>query len=123
MAKLLPTTTWWMVQTKLTLPLQTVNRTRLLSYPPTLPATLPVNIVKKVVTDPLKFGAVQRAYLGIQYPQEDMPEEAKVKYGIKDGDGVFVTGVAPDGAAKEAGIEKGYFITKVNGVTVASGPE
>lgn len=84
---------------------------------------IPVNIVKKIVNDLLKFGAVQRAYLGIQYPQDDLPEEAKAKYGIKDGEGVFVTGVAPDGAAKEAGVEKGDFITKVNGTPVATGPE
>lgn len=84
---------------------------------------IPVNIVKKVVNDLLKFGAVQRAYLGITYPQEDMPDEAKAKYGIKDGDGVFVTGVAPDGAAQQAGIQKGDFVTKINGNPIATGPE
>ncbi|HWB26836.1 MAG TPA: trypsin-like peptidase domain-containing protein [Chitinophagaceae bacterium] len=84
---------------------------------------IPVNIVKKIVNDLLKFGAVQRAYIGIQYPQEDLSDEAKAKYGIKDGDGVFVTGVAPDGAAKDAGIQKGDFINKVNGTDVATGPE
>ncbi|HVX50729.1 MAG TPA: trypsin-like peptidase domain-containing protein [Chitinophagaceae bacterium] len=84
---------------------------------------IPVNIVKKIVNDLLKFGAVQRAYIGITYPQEDLPDEAKIKYGIKDGDGVFVTGVAADGAAKDAGIQKGDFITKINGVGVATGPE
>jgi S1-C subfamily serine protease len=33
--------------------------------------THPVNIVKKAVNDLIKFGAVQRAYMGIQYPKED----------------------------------------------------
>ena len=33
---------------------------------------IPVNIVKKVVTDIVKYGTVQRAYLGISYPREDM---------------------------------------------------
>ena len=84
---------------------------------------IPVNIVKKIVNDLLKFGAVQRAYLGIQYPPDDLSEEVKKQNGIKDGDGVYVINVAPDGSAKEAGIEKGDFITKVNGASVGSGPE
>jgi len=36
---------------------------------------IPVNIVKKVVTDIVKFGTVQRAYLGISYPKEGIAEE------------------------------------------------
>ena len=43
--------------------------------------------------------------------------------GIKDGAGVFINGVADDGAAKQAGIQKGDFITKLNGIEVNSGPE
>ncbi|CAN5270940.1 trypsin-like peptidase domain-containing protein [soil metagenome] len=84
---------------------------------------IPVNIVKKIVGDLMKFGAVQRAYLGISYPPDDVPEEKKKELGIKDGEGVFVNGVADDGAAKQAGIVKGDFITKINGSIVNSGPE
>ncbi|MBG9376861.1 Do family serine endopeptidase [Panacibacter sp. DH6] len=84
---------------------------------------IPVNIVKKIVGDLMKFGAVQRAYIGISYPPDDVPEEKKKELGIKDGEGVFVSGVADDGAAKQAGIQKGDFITKINGSIVNSGPE
>ena len=84
---------------------------------------IPVNIVKKIVGDLMKFGAVQRAYIGISYPPDDVPEEKKKELGIKDGEGVFVSGVADDGAAKLAGIQKGDFITKINGSIVNSGPE
>lgn len=84
---------------------------------------IPVNIVKKIVNDLMKYGAVQRAYLGISYPPDDLPDEKKKEFGIKDGNGVFVSGVADDGAAKQAGIEKGDFITKINGTPVTSGPE
>jgi Do/DeqQ family serine protease len=84
---------------------------------------IPVNIVKKIVGDLMKFGAVQRAYIGISYPPDDLPEEKKKELGIKDGEGVFINGVAEDGAAKQAGIQKGDFITKVNGSPVNSGPE
>lgn len=84
---------------------------------------IPVNIVKKIVSDLMKFGAVQRAYIGISYPPDDLPEDKKKELGIKDGPGVFVNGVADDGAAKQAGLQKGDFIVKVNGVDVNSGPE
>ena len=84
---------------------------------------IPVNIVKKIVNDIVKFGTVQRAFLGIQYAPDGISEEDKSKLGIKDGDGVFVTEVPDGGAAKSAGIKKGDFITKVNGTSVNSGPE
>ncbi|NNV54391.1 PDZ domain-containing protein [Panacibacter sp. KCS-6] len=84
---------------------------------------IPVNIVKKIVSDLMKFGTVQRAYIGISYPPDNLPEEKKKELGIKDGAGVFINGVADDGAAKQSGIEKGDFITKINGVEVNSGPE
>lgn len=84
---------------------------------------IPVNIVKKAVTDLIKFGAVQRAYIGIQYPRDDMSDEQKKQSGIMDGAGVFVTDVAADGAAKVAGLKKGDFVTKLNDIEVNSGPE
>jgi S1-C subfamily serine protease len=84
---------------------------------------IPVNIVKKVVNDLLKFGAVQRAYLGVTYPQDDLSPEQKSQYGIKEGEGIFITGVATDGAAQSAGLKRGDFITKINGTAVSTGPE
>ncbi|WP_153800729.1 Do family serine endopeptidase [Foetidibacter luteolus] len=84
---------------------------------------IPVNLVKKIVNDLIKFGAVQRAYIGISYPNEQLPDEKKRELGIKEGDGVYVSDVASDGSAKLAGIQKGDFITKINGVTISSGPE
>jgi serine protease Do len=54
---------------------------------------IPVNIVKKAVNDLLKYGAVQRAYLGVTYPQDNLSSEEKSQYGIKDGEGIFITGV------------------------------
>ena len=84
---------------------------------------IPVNIVKKAVNDLIKFGAVQRAYIGIQYPRDDMNDDQKKQAGIQYGPGVFVTDVADDGAAKSAGLKKGDFVTKLNDVEVNSGPE
>jgi Do/DeqQ family serine protease len=85
--------------------------------------TIPVNIVKKIIADVMKFGTVQRAYLGIQYPRENLSEEIKTQNGIREGEGVYVLEVTKDGAAAAAGIKKGDVITKVNGFTVTNGPE
>ncbi|MBS1579826.1 MAG: trypsin-like peptidase domain-containing protein [Bacteroidetes bacterium] len=84
---------------------------------------IPVNITKKVVADIIKYGTVQRAYIGISYANGDLTDEQKKQEGIKDGDGVYVLDVPEGGAAKIAGIKKGDFITKINNVKVATGPE
>jgi Do/DeqQ family serine protease len=85
---------------------------------------VPVNIAKKAVNDLIKFGTVQRAYLGIQYSPDDLTEEQKKELGIKGyADGVYVTDVPEGGAASAAGIKKGDVVTKVNGVAINSGPE
>ena len=84
---------------------------------------IPVNIVKKVVNDIIKFGTVQRAFIGISYPNEAMSDEEKAKQGIKDVDGVYVMETPAGGAANLAGIKKGDVVTKINGVKVVTGPE
>jgi Do/DeqQ family serine protease len=85
---------------------------------------IPVNLVKKVVSDIIQYGNVQRGYLGVSYPTQELTEEQMKQLGIKDNDeGVYVSGVSPDGAAQEAGIKRGDFITKINGTEVTSGLE
>ena len=84
---------------------------------------IPVNIVKKVVDDLIRYGTVQRAYLGISYASDDLTDDQKKSENIIDGTGVFVTGVADNGAAAAAGIKKGDFITNINGVDINSSSE
>lgn len=84
---------------------------------------IPMNIAKKVVNDIIKYGTVQRAYLGLTYAAETLTDEQKKEQGIKDGEGVYITDVLEGGAAAAAGIKKGDFITKINGTPVASAPE
>jgi len=90
---------------------------------------IPVNIVKKIVTDIVKFGTVQRAYIGINYPNENLNDDQKrdlekeIGVAIKEGEGVYITGVPEGGAAAAAGLKKGDIVTKVNGNPVTSGPE
>jgi len=85
--------------------------------------TIPVNIVKKIVSDLIKFGTVQRAYLGIEYPKDNLSEEEKKQNGIKDDGGVYVMTVREGGAALAAGIKKGDVITKVNGTPIMNGAD
>jgi S1-C subfamily serine protease len=82
-----------------------------------------VNIVKKIVSDLIKFGTVQRAYLGIEYPKDNLSEEEKKQNGIKDDGGVYVMTVREGGAALAAGIKKGDVITKVNGTPIMNGAD
>jgi serine protease Do len=84
---------------------------------------IPVTIIKKIVNDIIKFGDVQRGYLGVTYyAADDLSEDQLKQLGIPTNvEGVYVTSVAPDGGASSAGIKKGDVITKVNGSNVVSG--
>jgi Do/DeqQ family serine protease len=87
---------------------------------------IPVNIAKKVVDDIIKYGTVQRGYLGIQFGEAaNMSDEQKSKMDIPESayDGVYVTDVTADGGAYAAGIRKGDRIQKVNGVDINNGSE
>jgi len=84
---------------------------------------IPSNLVQKVVSDIIKFGSTQRAYLGVMFGSDQMSEEDRGKNNIKEGEGVFVMDVAKGSAAENAGVQKGDFITKINGRTVNTGTE
>ncbi len=86
---------------------------------------IPVNIVKKVVDDIIKFGTVQRAYLGIQYNNaSDMSKEEKKGRGIPENAfGIYVQDATAGGGAAAAGVRKGDVIKSINGVLVTSGAE
>lgn len=87
---------------------------------------IPVNIVKKVVDDIMKFGTVQRGYLGIAFGNAgDMTDEAKKKYNVpaEAYDGIYATDVPKDGGAYAAGIKIGDKIAKINGVDITGAGE
>ena len=86
---------------------------------------IPVNIVKKVVDDLIKFGSVQRGYLGLKFVTAgDYTEEEKKKIGVPaNAEGIYVQDVPTDGAAYAAGLRKGDVLKKLDGVEINSGAE
>lgn len=86
---------------------------------------IPVNIVKKVVDDLIKFGSVQRGFLGVSFINaSDLSSDDKKKSGIPaDAEGIYVSDVPTDGGAYEAGIRKGDILTKINYKPISSGAE
>lgn len=85
---------------------------------------IPSNLMKKVVGDIMKYGSVQRAYLGISMAPQNMDDATKKELGINDDvNGVWIAETDPQGAAAQAGLKKGDAITKVNGSEVSSPAE
>lgn len=82
---------------------------------------LPVNVVKKVVEDILKFGEVKRGYLGVGI--QDVDSEIADKEGLDNANGVFISKVTPNSAAYEGGIEKGDVIIQVETLSINSSAE
>ncbi|HNV96631.1 MAG TPA: Do family serine endopeptidase [Bacteroidales bacterium] len=82
---------------------------------------VPSNIVKKVVSDFIKYGEVQRAYLGVNILPVDQ-ELAKEK-NLATTQGVYVQGVYDNGSAKDAGIQPGDVIVSINNNPVKDIPQ
>ena len=74
---------------------------------------VPVSLVKKVSADLLKYGNVQRGYLGVM-PIELNSTIAKEK-NTKIGRGIYIESVVEKGAADVAGLKKGDVIVKMEG--------
>ncbi|HEV7232327.1 MAG TPA: Do family serine endopeptidase [Bacteroidia bacterium] len=82
---------------------------------------VPSNLVRKVVSDLIEFGAVQRAYLGVMI--RDIDSHLAKEKNISETEGVYVNGVNEGGSAALAGVKEGDVITKVGTVSVNSVPE
>lgn len=82
---------------------------------------VPVTIVKKVVKDLIEFGVVQRAILGVSI--QDITADLAKEKSLDKMEGVYISEVRDDGAAKAAGIQSGDIILSVDGVNVNSSAE
>ncbi|MCC9165910.1 Do family serine endopeptidase [Pontibacter harenae] len=77
---------------------------------------VPSSIVSKVVDDLLKYGEVQRALLGARIM--DISSDFAKEKGLKTLNGVYISEVTENSAAKDAGIQSGDIITAINGAAV-----
>ncbi|HEY5405580.1 MAG TPA: trypsin-like peptidase domain-containing protein [Ginsengibacter sp.] len=86
---------------------------------------IPVDIVKKVVNDLVKYGSVQRGFLGAMYIDAGLlSDQDKKKENIPSNvDGIYITDLTKDGAAMQGGIQKGDVIKKINDYSINSGSE
>lgn len=79
---------------------------------------VPVSIVEKVVTDLIEYGEVQRAILGVNIAT--VTAELAEAMDIDAIEGVYVSNVRPEGAARQAGIKEGDVIISVDDTRVNS---
>ena len=82
---------------------------------------IPSNLVRKVVSDLIEFGVVQRGFIGITIKDVD-PRTARRKK-LRHSQGVYVASLTKGGAAAEAGLRAGDIIQSINGRHVANTSE
>jgi len=82
---------------------------------------IPVNIARKVVSDLIEFGEVQRGFIGVSL--RDLDSKLAKEKSISEIKGVYVNGVTEGGSAEEAGVKEGDIITKIADKIVNNVPE
>jgi Do/DeqQ family serine protease len=82
---------------------------------------IPVNMVKGVEDQLIKFGQVKRGILGVQLL--NVNADIAKEYGLGESSGALVAGVAKGSAAERAGIKTGDIILSLNGVNMKGSAE
>ena len=73
---------------------------------------VPVNIVRKITEDFIRYGEVRRALLGIS--MTDITDSMARQFNLDSMEGVYVAEVQPNSAAEKGGIRIGDVITEIN---------
>jgi serine protease Do len=73
---------------------------------------VPVNIVRKITEDFIRYGEVRRALLGIS--MTDITDSMARQFNLESMEGVYVAEVQPNSAAEKGGIKVGDIITEIN---------
>ncbi len=79
---------------------------------------IPVDIVKKITDDLIKYGEVQKAFIGANV--SDLSEEMLVSMEGTIKGGVIIDNLQEDGSAKISGLNTGDIITGINGLEIDS---
>jgi len=82
---------------------------------------IPVNMVRSVMDQLIKYGQVKRGVLGVQL--YSVNADIAKEFGLTETTGALVAGVAQGSAAERAGIKTGDIITSLNGITMKSSGE
>jgi Do/DeqQ family serine protease len=82
---------------------------------------VPVNLMKKIIDDLLKYGEVQRGLLGVSI--QDVTADLADKESLKEVKGVFILKVNPGSAADDAGLKDKDVIVAIDDVKVNSTSE
>ncbi|MBL8002321.1 MAG: Do family serine endopeptidase [Flavobacteriales bacterium] len=82
---------------------------------------IPANIVRKVTSDLMEFGNVQRAYIGVTIG--DVDQDLAKQLDMDRIRGVYVKDITAEGAAQAAGIKAGDVILKVGSIDVNNVPQ
>ncbi|MCD6420679.1 MAG: DegQ family serine endoprotease [Synergistetes bacterium] len=93
--------------------------TAIIPYAQGIGFAIPINTAKKIMNDLIKYGKVERGWLGV-WIQQLSPSLIKAFKLPKNTKGVLIADVMPGSPAEKAGIKRGDIITKVNDKTVES---
>ncbi|MBK9335191.1 MAG: trypsin-like peptidase domain-containing protein [Lewinellaceae bacterium] len=82
---------------------------------------IPVNLVKRIADDLIKYGKYKRAYLGVDIATMDsnLANELNIPYT----QGVWIKALDPQGSAARSGVQPNDIIVKLNGKNVTTVPE
>jgi len=73
---------------------------------------VPSNIVSKVVEDIVKYGVVQRGWLGVTIGSVN--SQLAKEYDLEVSEGAYISGFAANSSAKDAGIKEGDVVVKID---------
>ena len=82
---------------------------------------VPSNLASKVVRDLKEYGTVQRAFIGVNI--SDLNQRLADELDVRVNAGVYIGGLSINGAAEEAGLEKGDIILAVNSRNITKSSE
>ncbi len=79
---------------------------------------VPVDIVSKIIEDLIRYGEVQKAFIGAEVI--DIDQKTGEELGLENLDGVYLQHIQKDGAASKAGLEEGDIIVEMDNESVNS---
>jgi len=82
---------------------------------------VPIDIAKKIATDIIEFGMVQKAFLGAEV--SSLTPEVAEKLSTDNLDGVVVSYIQENGAADKVNLQKGDIIREFNGENISTNSE